>query len=54
VTLTAAEIIELVNAVAAGVALIIHAWFHTHPPRTKVPPAAADAESDPRLTRSIE
>jgi len=28
-------LVTVINAVAAGAALIIHAWGHTHPQRSK-------------------
>jgi len=33
-------LVTVINAVAAGTALIIHAWGHTHPqqPKAKQPP----------------
>jgi hypothetical protein len=36
-------LIGLVNALAAGAALIVHAWGHTHPRQVRTPPPAPDA-----------
>jgi len=31
-------LVTVINAVAAGAALVIHAWGHTHPPQPKPKP----------------
>lgn len=40
-------LVTLVNAIAAGAALIIHAWGHTHPPNRS---AAKDSQALPQPT----
>jgi hypothetical protein len=41
-------LIGLVNALAAGAALIVHAWGHTHPRHTPAPPPGRGEGESPQ------